>query len=842
MISFQQNFGTPTVTVTPEHWEAILTSDEIRRKIARIRALRKEGNQKEADRLKRSLPAVCYQATFRESTSKAGNRGQWRKQGEAVLNGLFMLDIDHIEGDPRALVNGWMERWKAEHADIFKDCTTHGEEIRAWCDALGILLVSVTSSGEGLRLVCKADVPTGNLADNQHRLARELDVICDEACKDASRLSFVPTWDDIIYSDYKTLLTYNNEEFEEKYGELYRQGRSAGTKRPERVCDNHVAAVEPVPVGDEARSEERPEETQALQQTYGGVAYGDIISKWLDTNATGWNSTDDETRRAALEGNRHRLLLRLACDLRYICDKRQLHKRLVQQSPLGAMLREEGAEKEVDDIADSSHGYRLWRTIPQAFAKVLEAAGVRQPRGGAAATDSKAGIDYEAWWSRLQPLLDQSPLLREACEDMPPHHRIGGVLASGAMFGTYLTRCWWQHYDGKPYRLSFLVYVIGAAASGKSAIGDIDRLIMAPMVAADRAGREWERQYKEEAKKRALSSKSAKSDAPEQQHPVIRYVPSTISNAMLYRRLDDATDPEATDWNGDPMHLHLYTFEAELATALRVQQGSWAGKLDLECKSFQNEYAGVDYANADSHNGIIAVNWNQVITGTPDAMRRKIRKSTVLDGLVTRLCLFPMPASDYTMLQRSRNVVRHERDCMLRATGLQLEKVSGELECQRLVDFAYDYEQDLCEQARMNDDLCLDYFRKRIPLIMIRYALVRAVLRQLKELQRGEPFTIDDSDLEFARLIGDFTLEMQIHMFGNEVMEALQAEAAAFTPRRRADKTRQRFDRLPKQFTREQLMAEGLSYQGAATAIRRWLKDGLVEAEGDHYVKTAKIE
>ena len=314
---------------------------------------------------------------------------------------------------------------------------------------------------------------------------------------------------------------------------------------------------------------------------------------------------------------------------------------------------------------------------------------------------------------------------------LPEHHRLAGVLVAGAMLGTYLSRCWWEHFDGKDYRLSFLVYVVGSAASGKSFIVDLDRLIMAPMLAADRVGREWERQYKEEMKKRAASSKNAKAEAPEQQHPVIRYLPSTISNAMLYRRLTDAIDRQAFDPTGQPLHLHCYTCEPELATALRAQTGSWAGKLDLELKSFHNEYAGVDYANDQSVNGVIQINWNQVVSGTQEAMSRKIKPSTVLDGLVTRFALFPMPQNDFAMIERRHAVRDHEREAYLRSIGLKLEQVQGELKCDRLVDFCYEYEKKLAEEARLEQDLCLDYFRKRIPVIMMRYTLVRIILRGL---------------------------------------------------------------------------------------------------------------
>ena len=197
MISFQQSFFSPTVDVTHEHWNAIITSKEFARSIANIRALRAEGKQKEADAEKRRLPALCYQATFDETESKKGIRGKWRKQAAARLNGLFMLDIDHMQEAPR--------KWWREMV------ATKGYETGDFCRELGVVLVHVTSSGEGLRLVAKADCSRGNIADNQHWLADKLGVVCDESCKDASRLSFIPTWDDIIFSDYKQLLDYNHD-------------------------------------------------------------------------------------------------------------------------------------------------------------------------------------------------------------------------------------------------------------------------------------------------------------------------------------------------------------------------------------------------------------------------------------------------------------------------------------------------------------------------------------------------------------------------------------------------------------------------------------------------------
>ncbi|MBO7140067.1 MAG: hypothetical protein J6W19_05785, partial [Prevotella sp.] len=456
------------------------------------------------------------------------------------------------------------------------------------------------------------------------------------------------------------------------------------------------------------------------------------------------------------------------------------------------------------------------------------------------AAQEHAEIDYGAWWARLKPLLNESPGLREAVVTLPDHLKLAGVLAAGAMFGTYLTRCWWEHFDGKDYRLSYLVYIVGAAASGKSFLTEMDRLIMAPIIASDRVGREWERQYKEEMKKRSASSKDAKAAAPDQQHPCIRYVPSTISNAMLYRRLTDAIDQDAQTPDGQsPLHLHIYTMEPELATALRAQQGSWAGKNDLELKSFHNEYAGVDYANDQSVNGIIQVNWNQVVTGTPESMGRKIKPSMVLDGLVTRLVLFPMPNNDFTMIDRRQAVRDHDRECFLRSVGITLEQVKGELKAERLVDFCYDYEKQLTDEARLEEDYCLDYFRKRIPVIMMRYALVRMVLRQLDAARMGEPLEVRDDDLEFARLIGDWCLMTQMRMFGNMVMEAQERERSQFVPRKRFSKVREAYARLPKEIKTETLVQEGIvqNLNSASKTLLRWLDDGLVLKQGKVYIK-----
>ena len=914
MFCYQPKYSSECTELTSELFSQLVVSNDVNRLIGNVRRFRSEDKPKAADLNKRQLPLICFCASHfdvlpapkesKDGLRKKGQLGKWRLQDGVHLNGLYMVDIDHIsqqyaatnsQGErvpltPRQLFQQWVDEYVADNEDMLPADPVMQRE--AFCCSLGIRLVHITSSNDGLRLVAEADIERGNLAENQAWLAKRLGFKLDESCKDASRGSFCPGFEDLLYINKDKLFTYENKEYDEKWGPQYRgkeaypQSKSLPPSPSKERGRNEVRNVlgdsktdspnggaTPPPLGG-GRGE------ASGGEAYHGIAFEKICQKWFELVCKGVPTT----------GDRHQSLYRLACDLRYITDfDPQLLTRVLAECEVGRAIATERGTDEIQRIAADACALQRYRTIPKRMQNVLAAVGIQLADTGADPASRKAAtIDYEAWWHRLEPLLGDAPGYREAVSQLPEHHRLAGVLVAGAMLGTYLSRCWWEHFDGKDYRLSFLVYVVGSAASGKSFIVDLDRLIMAPMLAADRVGREWERQYKEEMKKRAASSKNAKAEAPEQQHPVIRYLPSTISNAMLYRRLTDAIDRQAFDPTGQPLHLHCYTCEPELATALRAQTGSWAGKLDLELKSFHNEYAGVDYANDQSVNGVIQINWNQVVSGTQEAMSRKIKPSTVLDGLVTRFVLFPMPQNDFAMIERRHAVRDHEREAYLRSIGLKLEQVQGELKCDRLVDFCYEYEKKLAEEARLEQDLCLDYFRKRIPVIMMRYTLVRIVLKSLspqgltpqglpptpseergsekseqdseegntEKLEKDESnhnsqsstlnscvpavasdqrssaqLEVTDSDLEFARLIGDWCLMAQMHMFGEMVMEAQERERSNFVPRKRSTKIREAYASLPEVLTTETLVSQGVASElkVASTTLIRWLDDGLVE-------------
>ena len=163
-------------------------TDESERKKARLAA----------DAVKRTLPGACFQASdFALSTGdnprkkyNYGKTGRWRDMRYAYLSGLVVIDVDHC-GDPGAL----FLRLKQEH-DL---------------KALGILLVYVSASEDGMKIVFRADPDyPHNLICQQWQMAERLGILqwVDDACKDSSRLSFLTSPDDVLYCDEKELFNH----------------------------------------------------------------------------------------------------------------------------------------------------------------------------------------------------------------------------------------------------------------------------------------------------------------------------------------------------------------------------------------------------------------------------------------------------------------------------------------------------------------------------------------------------------------------------------------------------------------------------------------------------------
>ena len=815
MFCIQDNqYFSPAVPGTREKLNEILDSPQVRWKIESIRAVRQPGAvrlwasntdfqkfclkeaakskgnafkeltdeeklERWANSLKESLPCLIFGARdFDEVPMKKNPEKRMKRRVLAGihLSGLFMFDVDHVD-NPR---------------EIFERTQQEGFP---W----EVVFAHVTSSGQGLRLVCKARVEIGNIADNQIALAKELDVKPDLSCIDASRISYAPMREDLYYLNEEELLNYYNEEFDKMYCEAYRKGSTEPTKAQTRKESNENETLE--------NDEER-------EINYHGVSYAKICEAWQAAQGG-----------APITGDRHRTMLQLALDLRYICDNNPANVdwALRQCGFVQDIIRERG-EGEVRAVADTACERRMYKDIPKRMQGVLESVGIRSSEPTTAQRPvATVDVPYEQFAQRLEPLL--SAPYAEACRGVSRKNWLGAVFASGAMYCTLLSRCWYRHYDGALQRMNPQVLIIGHPASGKSFAKQLDDQIMCSMREQDEVVRLAETRYKQEQKKRGTSSKAQKQDALVEPEGMIRYLPTKTSNNIFFRRLKRAKEMV----EGQLLPLHLYMFDSELDSSISAQSGgAWIGKHDLELKAFHNELSGVDYANGDSINDILPVYWNSVTTGTNVSLHKKFTLRNINDGLCSRVAIFLMERANFRMV--GKNLVDNKTNEALKAWGYKMEKLHGELPLQRLVDHVYDLCELSAQEAEAADDLVLDYLRKRAVFYATWFTVPRIVAREYDKFVKTGKLEITDDDLKFSTLMYDAVIWFQDYFFGQMLQDSWDNAEREYVPRRKNSKNADAYRELPEMFTMKDIMAVlDIEDNPARQQCNRWLKHGFVE-------------
>ncbi len=780
---------------TRELFYQTVGSPEVAQTIASARAARAQGDERKYQNLKKRLPAFCFMGTFMPSHGKNGNlsEGMWRLQSQVRLNGLVMHDFDHL-GEKGLTPYNLFKRIPAWMLDD-KSC------------AFALLFAARTPSGDGLRLVTMADPQRGDIAQNQQHIASILGTECDESVKNADRMSFAVTKDDIYYIN-NLIFTYENEEYDRRFRGLYRTPSSS----PE---GGEVAAHE--------TPSSSPEGGEVAALEFNGVPFQSIVDKWI------------EERGVPAEGTRHLTMLRLAGDLRYICDNDPAKvKKAVRLAAFVRDIEQERGSEEVDNACEDACERKMYMSIPKNFSAILEQLGATKalPLGGAGGGlrglppfgGTEGGV-YASFWERLKPLLT-SPY-KEACSLTDDYNKLGAVMAAGGMFCTLMTRCWYEHFNGDRQRMNPQVYIIGMPAAGKSFADRLDSIIMGPMQAADRVGREAEAEYNRKLKERQTSSKELKGSALKKPELMVRYCLSKTSNAVLFHRMRNAHEQV----DGEEMHLHLYTFDSELDANTKAQSGgTWIDKHDVELKAFHNERTGVDFSNVDSANGVYEVYYNTVCTGTPLSLQRKINIRNVNDGLCSRIAFFRMVPDGFKMIAKGSRTRNHDLECCLKQWAFRFDSMKGELKVQKLVDHVY----SLCEQsaweAEAAGDRVLDFLRKRAVFYATWFTIPRIYGRQWDTYQKTGEVEVDDSDLQFATLMYEAVIYWQDHFFGRMLQESWDNAEQEYKPRNRQSHNDGIFEQLKQEFTLQEVKERlNISSGGAHAQVKRWTAQGLCE-------------
>ena len=436
MFCYQESVskGTPK-PCTPEIWDQLIDSPEVKNICSRIAALDPEApdynDRKQA--LKRRLPIIIpHAASFRNGK---------RISADAIPSGLAMLDVDHVS-NPR----DWFE-------SIDKQLLSDNK----------IYLVAITASGQGLRLIGER-LERESIEAAQLRMATALNITeYDAVTKDLARASYVVPRDYILWIDEEGMFStsaYNADTMNEESGRFNRPAKEERLALPAHVEGNSATEV---PSTGHRETEE--------EMKYRGIPYADIIEQLMV--ATGSDG-------GAVMGERNTVYFSLANYMRYICD--------FDAGLLLKVLPDFGlSEQERKQAISSAIGRPRKSQIPMVLQSAI------------AICEKEHHLDEQSPLekSTALPLPELPRLLKLVCRRLPEDYRPAMVIASLPILGTLATRIRFEYLDRQEQSLSFFSCITAPAASGKSFIRKPLDLLLTPINEQDAIEREKEQAYKD---------------------------------------------------------------------------------------------------------------------------------------------------------------------------------------------------------------------------------------------------------------------------------------------------------------------------------------------------------
>ena len=788
-----------------------------------------------AQELKDNLVAFIFCCNEFDATETAkGNPFCHRRLADCHLNGLVMLDIDHVEKPLEVF-----EAWK-KNEDLVKRTA----------------LVHITSSKQGIRFVFTADIKEGNLADNQIVFASRLGYKADQSCIDATRNSFAPKEEDILYINEELLFDYYDEDFDKEYTPKYREKETQPLfhKFNTEGGDGSAATT-----ADSSAAIQTAEHQTGSDGTLGNEQ---TPVKWRGYDLQSIIDARYATKLpCAADSNRHSESLKLATDLIIMLDKDlPTVLKVVSAQPWVREIideRDENVEQTVKSaascIAEKEKKYTSpcpSKPMQEAIIKVAgrsyrEIVGNENPSTGSGLSPncqlSIVNSQLSEWGKEIEALMPQYPILRDVCRGLKYNQYPAAMFVAGGLMMTLMTRCSYRFYHRPEElrRLNNSTLIIGDPASGKSFATRLFKLLSVPIKEVDEEGIKAINAYREQ-----MRTKGANKEKPKKPKVTIRIHPARTSNAQFIQDMVNSVE----EVDGKPMQLHMLTFDTELDNTLSLQKGgAYIDKQSLQLKAFHNEEDGQAYSNNDSVFQNFFVIWNFIYTGTPIALKKMVNDTNFGSGLATRLTCIPLPATNFEMMSRE-DTIDYDSDARLTEWARKLDRMKGELSIQKIVDELYDWTARRMMDAQENDSRADEMLLKRCAYHGINFSAPFIVMRHWDKMKQdgnywcGE-FETDETDWRLAELIVNIQYACQKYYFGAMAENYFDNKLRdANVNVQRCQRTRENFDRLPEEFTTEDVMRcfNLGSNASARMRISRLVADRVIEKSRQEIVDGAK--
>lgn len=548
----------PGIQPHPQEWSRI--KDEAAKPYVTklIDDFRKDQN---ADN-KKQLPSVCYMGTCSKTRAAAN-----MTPTQAV-----MIDIDHVEEPANA--------YAAILASADRDW---------WVD--NCLLWHITPSGHGLRGVVWAQEGCSTIEENLEQLDKLLNLSSygdfDKACKDFSRISFIPKADEILYESAQLYTVYSKEP-SQLLTNSYEDSES-GKKKSSTAGDE-------IPEEEYFTEEERAK-FEAYE--YKGTPVRAIIQRYV------------EVYGKPASGEIHNYY---NCLVKYFRNITNNDKRAL----LYLLPRFGHSRAECESSIRSICKVNTLSTLDKPFYFFLKDNGFYKTEAQGELAEYMMADEPQKEDNKLPWM---PPVFRELLSICPKDFKVSAVNALLPIMGTltsYLKAPY--YYDGRCHTTSFFSIIYAPAGTGK---GFVNRYmdILFEMIKL----RDYVQQARENIYLNVINRKGDNEKAPQNPNTSLRIIPPKNSEAEFLEK------------QKNNQGYHMFTYAAEMDSWAKGVKAAGGNKDDMIRIAWDNEEYGQQFKSANTFKGKVALHWNVLITGTIQQVQSYFRN--VENGLITR-CSF----------------------------------------------------------------------------------------------------------------------------------------------------------------------------------------------------------
>lgn len=778
-------------------FSAITESEHVRDCIAKYRA----GDAK----AKRLLPAW---------TPMAKTRTGQRKLEDMEPTGLVMLDIDHIGEDK---LQGAME------------CFNNINTLASW----NILLVHITPSGHGLRIIFSLPDDCNNIVQAQDKMVHELHLDnygdYDGACKDLTRLSFFPQASDIKYRSEGLFFDYDEQ----------KQRISDCQESPEFYNGTQqLSTSEPSAGSGEGNGDDGENQTASrVDFKYGDHRVADIVRAYV------------EDKGEPEEGQTHNFYNSLVSDFRHICDNDP--NILIDVLPLFGQTRANRLSQ-CQSICRTNKATK----IPKEFYFWLKDNDyyplTKKEKAAQEAEENYA--PYQEEDELLSRMPELPPVFREYVNIAPKEFKIPTVFSLLPIMGTLATYLQAKYMDDEMHTPTFITIISAKASQGKSFINKFLKTsayqstpsnLLHDLCLRDELSAARYRLYDNFTRIKSDSEKGLKEPGVSW-----RIIPPIISQTELMTRLN---------FNHG---RHMFTFAPEMDTLNKGTRTGGIDKNDLYRIAWDNGVYAQMFKSANSFRGEVGLYMNLLVTGTP-AQCMKFFKD-IENGLITRCSFTDLGNQDFAEFQPWKKLTKKDEEVIQRFKERcdantykeplvfdrsTLEDYITEKDFDENVPWQYQFRDrqtiDLkwmfkpiikwLEKQRIlalkSNDSARDTFRKRIGVKAFRLALLSYAL--WPKVTKKEKKIIKDFALWFA----DLDMMKELKTWGEKYND-FDAQNSNYT--RTTTKFSSLWDSLGDRFSKEDVVFNAKSQDIKSrpnVIINVWKNSNLIEKQNGIYLK-----